>query len=72
MTHRNMALGRLSRTTPSISITSSLTFLTRSVLFFRSLPVSRASFFPNKMRVDKGDDDDNDTTDAVGDVTCGC
>jgi hypothetical protein len=45
--HRNMAFGRLSMTTPSTSITSSFTFLTRSVLFFRSLPCARASFLPN-------------------------
>jgi len=43
---RNMALGRLSTTIASTSMTSSLTFLTRSLLFFRSFPLARASFFP--------------------------
>lgn len=52
MAHRNMALGRLSRTTASTSITSSFVFRTRSVLFFLSFPLALASFFPNKAVVD--------------------
>ena len=47
MAHRNMALGSDSKTTPSTSITSSLTFRTRSVLLLRSFPSARAAFFPN-------------------------
>jgi len=46
---RNIALGRASTTTASTSMTSSLTFLTRSFLFFRSFPCARASFFPKSI-----------------------
>jgi len=52
---RNMAFGRLSITTPSTSMTSSLTFLTRSARPLRSFPLARAAFFPKRAVVD-GDD----------------
>lgn len=44
-----MALGKLSITTASTSMTSSFCFLTRSVLFLRSFPSARAAFLPNKI-----------------------
>jgi len=53
---RNMAFGKLSITTASISMTSSFGLRTRSVLFLRSLPWARASFLPKSAVVD-GDDD---------------
>jgi len=47
--HRNMAFGKDSITTASTSMTSSFIFLTRSVRFFRSFPLARAAFLPNRV-----------------------
>ena len=49
---RNMAFGRDSITTASTSMTSSFTFLTRSLRPLRSFPLALASFFPKRAVVD--------------------
>jgi hypothetical protein len=75
MEQRNMAFGSDSRTTPSTSITSFLTFLTRSVLFFRSFPCALAAFFPNNAVVlldEDGVDVVSTTTFKRGDVKQRC
>ena len=53
MVHRNMAFGKDSVTTASTSMTSSFCFLTRSVRFFRSFPLARAAFLPNRVVLEK-------------------
>ncbi|VEU40219.1 unnamed protein product [Pseudo-nitzschia multistriata] len=52
MAQRNMAFGRLSKTTPSTSITSSFGFFTLVFFFFDSFPWALAAFFPNSAVVD--------------------
>jgi len=49
MSHLNIAFGNDSITVASTSMTSSLTFLTRSFLFFRSFPFALASFLPKRV-----------------------
>lgn len=49
---RNMAFGRDSMTTASISITSSFTFFTRFLRALLSFPFALASFFPKRAEVD--------------------